>query len=197
MKTGLFFGSFNPIHCGHLIIADQVVAHTDLDELWFMVSPHSPFKEEAELAPEQHRLAMVDLSLQHQSYLHSSDVEFLLAKPSYTVDTLSYLRKTFPEKNFTLVLGSDNMLEFDKWKNHLEILQHHQIYVFDRPGAEKEVFNHDEITYLSEMPLLQISSTYLRKCIRNNKSIQFMTPDSVIAYIQDNGLYRFDVNSND
>lgn len=197
MKTGLFFGSFNPIHLGHLIIADQVVTHTDLEELWFVVSPHNPFKEISDLASEQHRLAMVDLALEGQEYLLSSDVEFALAKPSYSVDTLSHLRFEYPQKNFTLILGSDNMLAFDKWKNHLEILQHHEIYVFNRPGVEKEAFKHDQITYLTEMPLLKISSTYLRQCIGANKSIQFMTPDCVIAYIKDNGLYRFDVNNRD
>ncbi len=196
-KTGLFFGSFNPVHIGHLIVADQVVTHTDLDELWFVVSPHSPFKETTELAPEAHRLAMVDLSLINQSHLHSCDVEFDLEKPSYTVDTLHYLRAHFPQKKFTLVLGSDNMLAFEQWKNHLDILAHHEIYVYNRPEIKHQPFTHPQVKYLPEMPLLQISSTYLRACIRADKSIRFMTPDHVITYIMDNGLYRFDVINED
>lgn len=192
-QIGLFFGSFNPIHVGHLIIANHFIENTDLDEVWFIVSPHNPLKEKKSLAPERHRLNMVRTAIDDNPKLRASDIEFKLAQPSYTIDTLTVLKEKYPTKNFALIMGSDNVHSIQNWKNYKQIIEHYPIYVFERPDNKiSEVKNLAEFkkVILAKAPLLEISASYIRECIQNKKSIRYLVPDAVIEYIESAGLYR-------
>jgi len=189
-KIGLFFGSFNPIHTGHLIIANYMANHTDLSEVWLMVSPHNPLKKKSSLANMYDRLEMVNLALDHAECVKSSDFEFRLQQPSYTIDTLTHLQERYPEKEFVLIMGSDNLVSLKKWKNYEIILRDYKIYVYPRQNyRDEEMANHPSIT-ITNTPLMEISSTFIRKSISANKNIQFFLPDSVIEFIDKKGLYR-------
>ncbi|MBX2817479.1 MAG: nicotinate-nucleotide adenylyltransferase [Saprospiraceae bacterium] len=191
MEIGLFFGSFNPIHVGHLIIARAVLNHAAIEQVWFVVSPHSPFKERDSLEGEHHRLTMVDLATAEDPDLRSSAIEFELPRPSYTVDTLSHLREAYPESHFSLILGSDNLVSFERWKDHQDILKHHSIYVYIRPGMEDFALrNHPSIQVLTDVPMLHISSTYVRTLLHEDKSVRYLTVPSVVDYITNKRLYR-------
>lgn len=189
MKIGLFFGSFNPVHAGHLIIANYMVLHTDLNRLWFMVSPQSPFKQAYHLADESARLEMVKRAIGENELLKASDFEFEMERPSYTIDTLNKLANLFPNDEFVLVLGSDNLTHFDRWKNYEEILDNYKIYIYLRPDSlEEPLLDHPNVSHV-KAPLLDISSTYIRNEIANNKSCQYLVPESVYEYIKQLGLY--------
>lgn len=190
MKTGLFFGSYNPIHTGHLIIANYMANHTELDEVWLIVSPHNPLKEKSGLGNMYDRLEMARLATEQTENIKVSDIEFALPQPSYTIDTLTYLHEKYPEKEFVLIMGADNLVSLKKWKNYEVLLKNYQIYVYPRPGADvKDWENHPSITFTTT-PLMEISSTFIRKAIKENKSVQFFLPDQVINFIDGKGMYK-------
>jgi len=190
MKIGLFFGSFNPIHVGHLIIANYMVECSDMDELWLVVSPHNPLKERSTLADDYDRLDMVTRSVEEHPKLMASDVEFNLPKPSYTVDTLAYLTDEHPEHQFVLIMGGDNLGSLRKWKNYEVILKHFEIYVYKRPSYDLgELQNHPKIKIFEETPLMEISSTVIRKFVKEGKSIRYWVTEETRKVIKDGGLY--------
>lgn len=190
MKVGLYFGSFNPIHHGHLIIANYILQHSDLDQVWFVVSPQNPFKQSASLLNAYHRLALVQLAIEAEPKLKASDIEFRLPQPSYTVNTLAYLQEKYPTHAFAIIMGSDSFENLAKWKNYEFILQHCPIYVYRRPGHEvKNNFAQAKII-VQDAPLLQISATYIRNNIKQGKSIRYLVPEKVLEEIEKNGYYR-------
>ena len=193
VEIGLFFGSFNPIHTGHLVIANVIKEATDLQQVWFVVSPQSPFKKANTLLNEYDRLRMVELAVEENFDLRACNIEFSLSKPSYTVDTLVHLEERYPQHRFHLLLGSDNLTHFHKWKNYQSILEYRSLYVYPRPDVSEDkipdiVRNHPHIQRV-EAPLLDISATFIRQCLRQNQSIQYLVPDPVIAFIMDKKLY--------
>ena len=190
MKIGLFFGSFNPIHIGHLVIADVMADQTDLDQVWFVVSPLNPFKSSSSLLHEFDRLKMVELAIAENYKFRASDVEFNMPKPSYTADTLAYISDSHPEHDFQLIIGEDNLLHFHKWKNYESILENFGLYVYPRPQVDKAKIKvqHDAIKYV-DSPMLDISATFIRKSIRNNHSVQYLLPGPVVDYIRMKKFY--------
>ena len=191
MKVGLFFGSFNPVHTGHMIIANQIVSLTDLTQVWMIVSPHNPLKRKASLANDFDRLHLVNLAIGDNTRIKASNIEFNLPKPSYTIDTLAYLTEKHPQHEFVLIMGGDNLATLSKWKNYQQITDNYEIYVYQRPGFETMIKSgSSKIKILQEFPLLDISSTYIRECIRNGISVQYMVPDSVYEYLEGSTMYR-------
>lgn len=188
MKIGLFFGSFNPIHNGHLIIANYMVSHSDLDEIWFIVSPHNPHKQKKTLLADHHRLEMVRLAIEDCKNLNVSDIEFKLPQPSYTINSLVHLQEKYPKHKFCLIIGEDNLNTFHKWKNYQEILNISELYVYPRP--ENDDPNVDFSYNLVNAPLIGISSTLIREMIKDKKNIQFFVPDKVYKYIDLMNFYR-------
>lgn len=190
LKTGLFFGSFNPIHTGHLIIANYMANYTGLDEVWLVVSPHNPLKDRNSLTNMYDRLEMAQLATEHAEKIRISDIEFNLPQPSYTIDTLTHLHEKYPNRAFVLIMGADNLVSFKKWKNYEVLLKNYKIFVYPRPGADiAEWINYPSITF-TETPLMEISSTFIRKAIKEKKSVQFMLPDKVLKFIDDKNMYR-------
>lgn len=190
MKIGLFFGSFNPIHVGHLIIANYMASQTPLEQVWFVVSPQNPFKAKKSLARDYDRLHLVRLAIGDNSKLKASNIEFELPKPSYTIDTLTYLKEKHPEYEFVLIMGGDNLASFHKWKNYEIILRDYEIYVYQRPRYELGALaDHPKVTVF-EAPLMQISASYIRKCIKEGKSVQYLVIDEVFEYLMSSNLYR-------
>jgi nicotinate-nucleotide adenylyltransferase len=183
-KTGLFFGSFNPIHIGHMIIANVMAENTDLAKVWFVVSPQNPFKPSKGLLHEFDRFDMVKAAAADNYKLEVSDVEFHLPKPSYTIDTLTHLREKFPSKEFKIIIGEDNLENFTKWKNYEQILEHYGLYVYPRPNVTNSELKRHPHVQMIEAPLLDISATYIRSCIKNNKSIRYLVPESVEQLIR-------------
>jgi len=189
-KTGLFFGSFNPIHVGHLIIAGYMANFTDLDEVWLVVSPHNPLKVKKGLGNMYDRLEMARLATEPAENLKVSDIEFGLPQPSYTIDTLTYLHEKYPAKEFVLIMGADNLSSFKKWKNYEILLRNYHIYVYPRPGSDiTEWKDHPAITF-TDTPQMEISSTFIRNALKANKNIQFLVPDQVIAFMDSKNMYR-------
>lgn len=189
-KIGLFFGSFNPVHVGHMIIANFMIEHSDLNEMWMVVTPHNPHKEKKSLARDRDRLHLVNLAIGDNINIKASDIEFGLEKPSYTVDTLAYLKEKYPHHTFSLIMGGDNLGTFHKWKNYKTILENHDIYVYQRPGYDLgQLQEHERITIL-EAPLLTISASYIRKQIKDGKSIQYLVPEPVKDYIDGSSMYK-------
>ncbi|GGI22691.1 nicotinate (nicotinamide) nucleotide adenylyltransferase [Pedobacter mendelii] len=190
LKTGLFFGSYNPIHTGHLIIANYMANHTELDEVWLVVSPHNPLKNKSGLTNMYDRLEMAKLATENAENIRVSDIEFSLPQPSYTIDTLTYLHEKYPEKEFVLIMGADNLVSFKKWKNYEILLKNYHIYVYPRPGSDvSEWENHLSITF-TKTPFMEISSTFIRKAVKEKKNVQFFLPDKVIDFIEGKGMYR-------
>jgi nicotinate-nucleotide adenylyltransferase len=190
MKVGLFFGSFNPIHVGHLIIANHLATHTDLDKVWMVVSPQNPLKPKKTLARDFDRLHLVRLGIGDNPRIEASNVEFNLPKPSYTVDTLAFLTEKHPEKTFALIMGGDNIASLHLWKNYEQLLANFDIYVYQRPGTELgPLATHPRVKVL-EAPLLDISATYIRDCIRKGQSVRYLVPEPVFEYLKDNTLYK-------
>lgn len=188
MKIGLYFGSFNPIHMGHLIIAQSLFQRGGLDQVWFVVSPQNPLKKQESLAHEQDRLRMVELAIDDNYQFRASDVEFRMPRPSYTIDTLAYLSDKYPQHQFSIFLGSDNLSHFHKWKNYQAILENYPILVYPRPGEVKRL-EHPGITYV-DAPLLDISATFIRKAIQEGLSVRYLLPEKVEEYILDKKLYK-------
>ena len=190
MKIGLYFGSFNPVHHGHLIIANYFLQTTDLEQVWFIVSPQNPFKASAGLLNEYHRFYLVQLAVEAEPKLKASDIEFRLPKPSYTVNTLAYLQEKYPDHRFSIIMGSDSFQNLSRWKNYEYILQHYPIYVYRRPGHDiVNEFKNATVTIM-DAPLLQISATHIRNNIKDGKSIRYLVPDKVLEEIERNGYYR-------
>lgn len=188
-KIGLFFGSFNPVHVGHMIIANYMAERTDLDQVWMVVSPHNPLKVKSSLANDYERLHLVTLAIGDNPDIWVSDIEFSLPKPSYTIDTLAYLTEKYPNYTFALIMGGDNLKTLHKWKNP-EMIRQHQIYVYDRPGYDSEKFKDQEGFTFVEAPLLQISASYIRKSIKDGYSVQYLVPDQVFEYLSEGSLYK-------
>jgi len=176
MKTGLFFGSFNPIHVGHLIIANFMATQTDLDEVWIVVTPQNPLKERKTLAKDYDRLHMVQLAIEGNTALKASKIEFELPKPSYTIDTLAYLGEKHPNRDFVLIMGSDNIGSLHKWKNYEKILSDH-------------LGNHKSVT-IFDAPLMNISASYIRKCIKEGHSIEYLVSHKVFTYLDGSAMYQ-------
>lgn len=189
MYIGLYFGSFNPVHHGHLIIAGFITAHTPLDQVWFVVSPQNPFKISQSLLNEYQRLHLVKTAIEGEPKLRASDIEFHLPKPSYTIDTLAYLEEKYPQHRFAVIMGSDSFQNLHKWKNATVLMQRYPIFVYKRAGFEVTAPPSPHITIL-DAPLLQISATQLREMIKQGKSVRYMVPDSVKEEIEKNGYYR-------
>ncbi len=190
MKIGLFFGSFNPIHIGHLAIANYIVEYSDLDEIWLVVSPQNPLKKKKNLLNEYDRFKMVELALKDDFKIKPTDIEFGLPKPSYTIDTLTYLSERNPKHDFVLIVGSDNFQSFHKWKNYEQILKHYKLYVYPRPGYELGKYENHKSLSLINAPLIEISSSFIRESIKNNKNMRYFLPKEVYKYIEKMNLYR-------
>ena len=190
MRIGLYFGSFNPIHHGHLIVASFVQEHAGLDQLWFVVSPQNPLKPSSSLLNEYHRLYLLQLAIEGESRFRASDIEFRLPRPSYTIDTLTYLSEKYPDHQFVVVMGSDSFLHLAKWKNYGQILEHYPIVIYNRPGeGELPDYGKGDVRIL-QAPLLEISATQIRNNLKAGKSIRYLVPDNVREEIERNGYYR-------
>lgn len=188
MKIGLYFGSFNPIHVGHLIIANHMAYHTDLDKVWLVVTPQNPLKSTTGLLNEYDRLHLVELAIGEEPRLRASNVEFSLPRPSYTIDTLAYLAEKYPMQEFAVVLGSDSLQNLPRWKNYEMILQHFSLYVYLRPGYPAVSYPDARITVV-KAPFLDISSSHIRKMIKEGKSVRYLVTSNVYDYIKNNHYY--------
>lgn len=207
MKTGLFFGSFNPIHIGHMAIANYMVAFTDIQQVWFVVSPHNPLKEKKTLLSDTHRLRLVREAIADDTRFKASNIEFKLPQPSYTINTLAYLKEKYPAKQFALIIGADNLQTFHKWKNYQEILKQYELYVYPRhnyspsPSRLREALwrskvespvvkpDHPKVK-LTTAPIMEISSTFIREAIRDKKDIRHYLPEAVYKYIVEMHFYE-------
>ena len=196
MKIGLYFGTFNPIHVGHLIIANHMAEHTNLDQVWMVVTPHNPLKKKSTLLDDYHRLQMVYLATEDYPKIKPSDIEFKLPQPNYTVTTLVHLEEKYPHHEFSLIMGEDNLKSLHKWKNYEAILAHHEIYVYPRISTEEENLvstfgdkNHPKI-HLIDAPVVEISSTFIRENIKLGKNIRPLVPSKAWAYIDHNLFYK-------
>ncbi|MFA7445086.1 MAG: nicotinate (nicotinamide) nucleotide adenylyltransferase [Flavobacteriaceae bacterium] len=192
MKIGLYFGTFNPIHIGHLIIANHFAEFTNLDEVWLVVTPHNPFKQKKTLLNDYHRLEMVHLATEDYPKLKPSDIEFKLPQPNYTIDTLAYLEEKYPMHQFALIMGEDNLNTFHKWKNYEVILEHYGIYAYPRVSENKkenELKNHPQINFV-DAPVIEISSTFTRESSKLRKNIRPLLPEKVWQYVDKNLFYQ-------
>lgn len=189
MTVGLYFGSFNPVHNGHLIIASYIANYTALDRIWFVISPQNPFKEKSTLINENHRKHLIDLAIEGEKKLRSSNIEFKLPVPSYTIDTLTYLQELYPQHEFSIIVGSDSFQNIHKWKNSEVLLQNFPIIIYERPGFKVQKASLNEKTTLLKAPLLDISSTMIREMIKQKKSIRYLVPDIVNDEIDRNQYY--------
>jgi nicotinate-nucleotide adenylyltransferase len=192
MKIGLYFGSFNPIHIGHLIIANQLVENSDLDQVWFVVTPHNPFKKKSSLLDNHQRLEMVHLATKDYDKLQPCDIEFNLPQPNYTVNTLFHLKEKHPKHEFSIIMGEDNLKSFHKWKNFQAILDDYSIYVYPRLSEGKintQFKNHPKITKV-EAPIIELSSTLIRNSIKANKNVKPLLQQDVWNYLDEMNFYR-------
>ncbi len=189
MKTGLYFGSFNPIHVGHMAIANYIVEYSDLDEIWFVVSPHNPLKKKKTLLNDHHRIRLVEIAIEKEDRFRISDIETKLPKPSYTIDTLTYLVEKFPSFDFSLIMGGDNLLSLHKWKNAVQLVKRFPLYVY--PRKETDIQNIPELNKILSLaditvvnaPLIEISGTFIRESIKLKKDIRHFLPPGVWQYI--------------
>lgn len=189
-SVGLFFGSFNPIHIGHLVIANTMLEVDAINEVWFVVSPQNPFKKQKSLAHEFDRLDLVETAIADHFQMKASDIEFQMPKPSYTADTLAYLSDRYPDHKFKLIIGQDNLKSFPKWKNHEVILNNYGLLVYPRPNAEESPLEEHENVKFIEAPKLDISATFIRKSIKNGRSVKYLIPDAVLERIYAKKMYN-------
>ena len=195
-KVGLYFGTFNPIHVGHLVIANYMANYTNLEEVWLVVSPQNPFKEKDSMLEDYHRLSLVKIAVEDNDHLKVSNIEFDLPKPSYTINTLVYLYEKYPDIQFNLIMGEDNLRTFHKWKNHEEILKKSNLYVYPRlmnPQTEKKInsplYNHPSVI-ICDAPVMKISSSFIRNAIKNNKDVRYMLTEKVTNYVEEMHFYK-------
>lgn len=199
-KVGLFFGSFNPIHVGHLILGNHIADTTDLSEVWFVVSPHNPLKKKANLLDDHHRLALVRIAVEENNKLKASDIEFNLPKPSYTVFTLQSLKEKHPDYSFTLIMGEDNIRTLHKWKNYEYILENHEVYVYPRvltiqealsdDKSSNELHSHPNVKVLEDVPMMKVSSSFIREAIKNKQDVRYLLTEKVYQYLDEMNFYR-------
>ncbi len=190
MRIGLFFGSFNPVHTGHMIIANYLANHTDLDRVWLVVSPQNPFKKKETLANDYARLDLVRVAIGDTPRLAACDIEFRLPQPSYTVETLLYLKEKHPEHEFVLIMGGDSLASLPKWKNPEVILKNHRVYVYKRPDHELgPLADHPSVRIIEGTPQMELSATFIRECLRNGKSVRYFVPDAVYEELMKRRLY--------
>ena len=192
MKVGLFFGTFNPIHIGHIVIANHLAEYSDLDQVWFVVTPHSPFKEKDSLLADHQRLEMVYLATEDYDKLKECAIEFKLPQPNYSINTLNHLDDKYPGNTFCLIMGEDNLKEFHKWKNYELILQHYDLYIYPRileGEIEPNLKNHKNIKYV-DAPIIELSSTFIRNCIKEGKIVRPMLPDPAWIYLDEMNFYK-------
>ncbi len=189
-KVGLFFGSFNPIHSGHMIIASYMLHFTDLDNVWMVISPHNPLKEKKTLLADHHRYAMVQIAIEDNPRLRACNIEFKMPQPSYTIDTLVRLEEKHPDHQFVLIAGTDIFPTFHKWKNYQILLENYKLYIYQRPGYEAgEYAGHPHVT-IFEAPLMEISSSFIRQAILEGRDIRYFVPDKVYNYIHEMHFYE-------
>ncbi len=188
-NIGLFFGSFNPIHIGHLAIANYIVEFTKIDQIWFVVSPHNPHKQKDSLLADNHRYYMTNLATEDDTRFMASNIEFNLPQPSYTINTLTYLKEKYPENKFSIIMGADNLATIDKWKNAEEILNSYSIYVYPRPGIDPIIPKYADITFV-DAPIMEISASFIRQAIKNRKDVKYFLPAKVYQYIDEMNFYK-------
>ena len=192
-KIGLFFGSFNPIHIGHLILANYILENSDMEELWFVVSPQNPFKDKKSLLNDHNRLDMVQLALKNYPKMRVSNVEFSLPKPSYTIDTLTYLHEKYPEVSFALIMGEDNLKGLKKWKNAETLVDNHQIIIYprvlDSDQSNSDSFEHENISKI-DAPIIELSATKIREMLKEGKNVRPMLPPEVFDYLDGSSFYK-------
>lgn len=203
MKVGLYFGTFNPIHVGHLIIANHMVEHTELDEVWLVVSPHNPLKNKATLLADYHRLALVREAIDDNPKLKASDIEFHLEKPSYTATTLAHLKEKYPKHQFSLIMGEDNLRTFHKWFNHDYLLNNFKLFVYPRvltiqeeaaldqlPQLSEELKNHPNVIFCNDAPVMKVSASFIRQAIKDKKEVRYLLTEPVYRYIDQMNFYK-------
>lgn len=192
MKVGLYFGTFNPIHVGHLTIANHMAEYSDLDQIWFVVTPQSPFKVKTSMLDNHQRLEMVYRATKDYPKLRPSDIEFGLPQPNYTINTLVYLQEKFPEHRFALIMGEDNLKSFHKWKNYEMILEGYSIYVYPRisEGTIDTQFNKHKKVHFINAPIMELSSTFIRNSIKEGKNVRPMLPEHVWEYLDEMNFYK-------
>lgn len=205
MHIGLFFGTFNPVHVGHLMIANHIAQHSELDQVWLVVSPQNPLKNKNTLLNDYQRLHLVKLAIDDNPLLRASDVEFHLAKPSYTVLTLAYLKEKFPTHRFSLIMGEDNIRTLNKWYNYEYLLENHQIYVYPRVLNQAEqivqqvnesatfvhdIMNHPSVIFCKDTPLMKLSSSFVRDQIKQGKSVKYVLTEPVLKYVEEMNFYK-------
>lgn len=189
-RTGLFFGSFNPVHVGHLVIANAMLSHSDLEEVWFVVSPQNPHKERKSLLADRQRLHMVALAVADNYRLRACDVEFTLPIPSYTCLTLACLAERYPDREFSLIMGSDNLATFDRWRNYQWIIDNYRVYVYPRPGSSDcPLSQHPHVTMV-DVPMMDISSTYIREQVRQGHDVRYLLTEPVYRYLTEMHFYE-------
>ncbi len=202
-KIGLFFGTFNPIHVGHLVIANHLVNYTELDEVWLVVSPQNPLKKKSSLLQDYHRLALVRVAIEDNPKLIASDIEFSLPKPSYTSNTLAHINEKYPDNSFALIMGEDNLRTFHKWKNYEDILKNNQIYVYPRILTEQEkegneviaetdngLRNHQNVIICDAVPVMNISASFIRAAIKEKKDVSYLLTQPVFKYLTEMHFYE-------
>lgn len=190
MKVGLYFGSFNPVHIGHLALANYIVEYTGLEAVWFVVSPQNPLKQRAQLLDDYQRLHLVNLALRDFPKFRACDVEFRMPKPSYTIDTLAYLGEQHPNHEFTLIMGEDNLATLHKWKNYELLLNDYRIMVYPRPNCPKTEFHQHPHVQLIDAPQIDISSSFIRQSIASGKDVRFFVPEKAWEYIDEMNFYK-------
>ncbi len=190
MKTGLFFGSFNPIHFGHMAIANYMIEYSDIDHIWFVISPQNPLKAKSSLLADYHRYELVTRAIGDDPRFKASNIEFKLPKPSYTIDTLTYLTEQYPGKDFSLIIGSDQLPYFHKWKNADILMNNYNFLVYPRPGTDKHsLMDHPSFQRI-EAPMMEVSSTLIRRAIREKKDLRYFMPQAVWDYIREMHFYE-------
>lgn len=190
MKIGLFFGSFNPVHVGHMIIANYMAEFTDLNKVWMVVSPHNPLKEKSSLLKDYHRLDLVHRAIGDYSKIRVTDIEFNLPQPSYTIDTLIYLEEKFPQNEFAVIMGADNLETLPKWKNYKKILERYDVLVYPRLHSDGGALKDHPRVHITDAPLINISSSFIRKAIKEKKDVCFYLPLNVYGYVTEMNFYK-------